>query len=81
MSMKDTATPVPETKPQLSHGGGSKKPPRHYVENARGDRDPLGPFEPAQTTLCGKPWDRLFVKHNGEICQDCIDELKRRGHG
>ncbi len=62
--------------------GGRVIPPRHYVENKAFDPDnpeAATTFEPGDTTLCGKPWDRLFVKHNGEICQECLDELKRRG--
>lgn len=60
--------PRPETK---TPGGTGQIFPRHFVE-----LDHLG--NPMDETLCGKPWDRLFVRHNGEICQDCVDEMRKR---
>lgn len=48
--------------------------PRHVVE--------LGPDgKPKDRALCGYLWDRVFVKHNGSICQECVDELRKRGQG
>jgi len=71
-----------ETKPETSHGSGSPiVSPRHIVENVgfgRDPDDPQAPFRAADTTLCGEPWDRLNVKHNGAICQKCVDEQRRR---
>jgi len=52
-------------------GGGGKKPPRHIVENNRDGT-------PQDAALCGYLWDRLNVEHNGEICQECVEEQKRR---
>ena len=72
--MSDTHT-VTETKPLLDNGTGSKNAnQRHYVEIDREGK-------PTDKCLCGHLWDRLHVQHNGEICQKCVDELKRRGHG
>lgn len=52
----------------------STRRPRHIVElDAQG--------QPTDKCLCGYLWDQVFVSHNGEICQECIDELKRRGLG
>lgn len=45
---------------------------RHYVE-----LDPLG--NPTDEALCGYIWDQLHVPHNGSICEECIEELRRRG--
>ena len=65
-----------ETKSETSRGTGNpNRRLRHYVhldENNENPRD---------ETLCGLPWDQLHVPHNGEVCQECVDELKRRGHG
>lgn len=71
------------TKPKPATGGGQGLlPPRHIVENLNFDpKDPNAPFVPAETTLCGKSWDRFNVKHNGQICQACVDEQRRRHRG
>lgn len=49
---------------------------RHFVEKRRG----AGPTDVdyQDKTLCGKPWDRLFVSRDGPICEDCVTALKRR---
>lgn len=65
----------PETKPSTSGGSGVTNL-RHYVK--------LDPEtgEPADEALCGYVWDRLNVKHNGEICQECVEvskTIKREG--
>ena len=44
---------------------------RHYVKL---DEDGA----PMDEALCGYIWDRLHVKHNGNICQECVDELRKR---
>lgn len=45
--------------------------PRHLVQTHGGVRE---------TTLCGRPWDRLGVRPNGDLCEGCGDEFARR-HG
>jgi len=47
---------------------------RHIVEL---DDD----LNPSDLCLCGHIWDRVFLKHGESICQDCVDELKRRNNG
>lgn len=32
---------------------------------------------PTDHCLCGHLWDQVHVKQNGEICQECVDELRR----
>ena len=32
---------------------------------------------PSGECLCGYKWDRVFVKHSGEICQECVDVSRR----
>ena len=72
--MSDTKT-ITETKPRLDDGTGSKHANlRHYVELDSEGR-------PTYACLCGYLWDRVHVQHNGQICQECVDELRRRGHG
>jgi len=64
----------PETKPTTGGGSGVTNL-RHYVK-----LDDKG--QPADEALCGYVWDRLHVKHNGEICQACVDiskTIKREG--
>lgn len=69
-----------ETKPQQEQIQGGAGLPRHIVENRNfGNGSPEAPFDPLDRTLCGRLWDRLFVQHNGTICQECKDELVRRG--
>ena len=46
----------------------------HYVE-----LDSEG--KPTDACLCGHVWDRVFVKHGDEVCQACVDELRRREQG
>ena len=49
---------------------------RHYVERL----SPKGE-EPAvfsATALCGADVSEIFVEHNREICQGCVDESRRR---
>jgi len=50
------------------------KRPNHIVE-----LDDEG--RPTDQCLCGHLWDRAFVKHDpeGGICQECVEELRRRG--
>ena len=48
--------------------------PRHVVE-----RKPDGSYH--DRALCGYLWDRVEVAHNGEVCQECVDELRKRGLG
>ena len=66
--MADTET---ETHADLSQGS-KTLPPRHIVEFDKETK------EPQDTALCGYLWDRLGVAHNGEICQECVEEQKRR---
>jgi len=64
-----------ETKPEVV----TDKPVgmlRHIVElDAQGN--------PTDKCLCGHIWDRVFLRHDPSvgICQECVDELKRRGLG
>ncbi len=44
---------------------------RHYVE-----LDQEG--NATDQCLCGYLWDQLHVPHNGSICQECVDVLRRR---
>ena len=61
-----------ETKTEPTTTSGTKTDrPRHYVEYNRDGT-------PQDVTLCGERWDRLNVQHNGSICQECVDEQKRR---
>jgi hypothetical protein len=64
----DTET---RTLPKQSTGQGKARL-RHYVE-----LDHEG--KPTDQCLCGYLWDQLHVQHNGEICQACVDEMRRRG--
>jgi hypothetical protein len=62
-----------QTLPELSTGSGQRKARlRHIVK-----LDAAG--KPTDACLCGYLWDRVFVAHNGEICQACVDEMRRRG--
>lgn len=55
-------------------GGKTNDRLRHYVElDARG--------RPTDKTLCGYLWDQLHVPHNGTICMECVEELRRRRQG
>ena len=70
--MSDTATEIQQ---ELSRGQRRRRP-RHYVElDARG--------RPTDQALCGYLWDQLHVPNDPEagVCQACVDELRRRGHG
>ena len=56
---------------------------RHIVD--KGDWQAKGflgdaPPNPQQTTLCGKPWDRLGVSA-GPLCDACRTEYVRRHPG
>ena len=65
------------TKPDLSTGSGSGKALlRHFVE-----LDTEG--KPTDQCLCGHIWDRVFLNNDpdADVCQACLDELRRRGHG
>ncbi len=73
MSEADT-----KTLPKTSNTSGTKEP-RHIVENRDFGGEPKAAFNPEDKTLCGKLWDRLNVQHNGEICQACVDEMRKRG--
>ena len=50
---------------------------RHIVKRLT----PLGflPPEYSDTALCGEKVQELLKNHNGEICQECVDEQRRRG--
>lgn len=65
-----------ETKPEMTTTDGTKDARlRHFVERLT----PKGqmPVRFSDVALCGaKVQD--FVEHNGTICQECIDEQKRR---
>ena len=37
--------------------------------------------KPTDKCLCGHLWDVFPIPHGGEICQKCVDELRRRGQG
>ena len=66
-----------KTLPQTGHGSKTPTiPKRHYVElDAEG--------KPTDQCLCGHLWDQVFINNHPDagICQACIDELRRRGHG
>ncbi len=51
---------------------------RHYVERTT----PLGQVPPkySRFALCGKRMTKLHMDAP-EICQECVDELRRRGQG
>ena len=70
-----TAEPIteaPKTKPKLSHGSGQRNLVRHIVElDAEG--------KPSDQCLCGHIWDRVFVPHGDDICQECVDIARKRG--
>ena len=66
--MTDTKT---ETLPETTKG---TTKPRHLVELTKDGRA-------TDKALCGYLWDRLNVQHNRSICQECLDELRRRGQG
>ena len=66
--MLDTKTQQDTTQSQ------DRKGQTHYVELD-------SKSQPTDKCLCGYIWDRVFISHNGEICQECVDELKRRGQG
>ena len=37
---------------------------------------------PSDECLCGHVWDRVFLGHSEEICQECVDiqrEIMRQG--
>ncbi len=59
-----------ETVPKQSTGSKNANL-RHYVKL---DED----GSPMDEALCGYIWDRLHVQHNGNICQECVDELRKR---
>lgn len=44
---------------------------RHLVE-----RQPDGSF--ADRALCGYLWDRLHVRPQGELCEECREEAERK---
>lgn len=61
-----------ETTTETRESTGNTTPrPRHIVENNRDGT-------PQDKALCGWLWDRINVAHNGTICQDCVEEQKRR---
>lgn len=62
-----------ETKPSPSLT--SNLPPRHFVERI----SPPGEFPLLykRTALCGAEVSGLVQEHNGEICQECVDEQQR----
>ena len=64
------------TKPKLHDGSGNDDERlRHIVEKKRPNTDSRG-FK--KIALCGAQVRDVHVKQNGEICQACVDELKRR---
>lgn len=61
-----------ETVPETTTGKKDARV-RHYVE--------LGPDNKyLDKALCGELWDQLHVPHNGAICQECIEVMRKRGH-
>lgn len=65
------------TLPETSTTSGTGTPLlRHIVElDAQGN--------PTDKCLCGHLWDRVFLKQDPDagICQECVDELRRRKQG
>jgi len=64
MTLKTKDTATPSTT--------AKKLLKHIVELKNG--------QPTDKCLCGYIWDRVFLPLDGELCQECADEVKRR-HG
>lgn len=65
-------TTLPEApKVQPTAGGGKgRELVRHIVKlDANGN--------PLDECLCGYVWDRVFLSHGKEICQECVEILKR----
>lgn len=52
------------------------KDPRHYVE-----LDPHSGKPISNKAVCGAIISKVGVAHNGSICQDCVDEVRRRYSG
>lgn len=64
----------PESIPTLSHGPPKDTRKRHIVERVGGPESKLF----SRVALCGKKMKELLLNHSGEICQECVDEQKRR---
>ncbi len=70
-------TAEPEAKPQTSTEDPTKhRRVRHFVELGDDGR-------PKDACLCGYVWDIYPIPHDPDsgICQECVDELRRRGVG
>lgn len=76
MSTETVTKPKTITKPKLHDGSGNDDERlRHIVEKKRRDSDSRS-FK--KIALCGAKIRDVHVEQNGEICQECVDELNRR---
>jgi hypothetical protein len=74
MSTETVTETITETKPKLRDGSGNDDDRlRHIVEKKRPDSRSY-----KKIALCGAKVKDVHVEQNGEICQACVDELKRR---
>lgn len=65
---------IESTKPKLHDGSGNDDNRlRHIAERKAPDSKRFN-----KTALCGAKVKDIHVEHNGEICQKCVEELKRR---
>lgn len=65
---------LPWTKPKLHDGSGNDDERLRHIVESRGPNTRR--FK--KIALCGAKIRDVHVEHNGEICQECIDEVKRR---
>lgn len=73
--MSSTST-MTETEHRASTGAPPR--PRHLVEKRPGAGP--GDVDYLDATLCGEPWDALFVAA-GRLCDACAAEFRRRHPG
>lgn len=75
--MTTTITPTEtttETKPKLRDGSGNDDDRlRHIVERKRPDSRSF-----KKIALCGAKVRDVHVEENGEICKECLKEIRRR---
>lgn len=58
---------MPRAEPSTGQGQALK---RHIVKlDAEG--------QPLDQCLCGHVWDRVFLPHGEEICQECVDIARK----
>jgi len=58
---------MPRAEPSTGQGQALK---RHIVKlDAEG--------QPSDACLCGHIWDRVFLPHGEEICQECVDIARK----